>query len=58
VPAKLAQASELTLAEVYGIARESGWAPVSRKVKEAKESESLKNAVEPYDQRDADYEAD
>ena len=61
IPNKLAQAGELTLAEVYGIARESGWAPLSRKEKaeeEAKDSENAKNTAEPYDQRDIDYEID
>lgn len=58
IPDKLAHTGELTLAEVYSIARESGWVPESRKVKSSPNDEESLDAADPYDQRDADYEAD
>jgi hypothetical protein len=55
IPDKLINIPEITLAEVYGVAREAGWTPMSRKLKIEKK---LGKTEEPYDQKDIDYEID
>lgn len=53
LPVKLtALTKKLTLADVYGIARENGWKPVARSVVETEEEEDTDDPREVYDDED------